>query len=190
MAALRLDGILVSGGGDLEPGTYNGGPHAKIAGQDTARDELEIALVKACQQHHIPLLGICRGLQVINVALGGSLYADLADQFSRQIEHSTRQFEFYAHTVKLVPGTRLFKIMPSQELRVNSLHHQGIRDLAPGLTAAVFAPDGLTEAVEGSGSGYLLAVQWHPEALAADPAAQAIFADFIQAAARHGVDNR
>jgi len=189
-AAIKLDGILISGGGDLEPATYHGAPHASISGQDPARDDLELSLVHACLKHGIPLFGICRGLQVINVAMGGSLYADISDQFSRQIDHSTRQFDFYAHTVDILPGSHLADITHARQLRVNSLHHQAIRDLAPKLKAAAYAPDGLMEAVEGMGSNYLLAVQWHPEALSADPAALAIFSDFVQAAAKYAANPR
>ncbi len=190
LAAIKLDGILISGGGDLEPATYHGSPHAKISGLDPARDELELSLVHACLKHRIPLFGICRGLQVINVAMGGSLYADITDQYSRQIDHSTKQFDLYAHTVDLLPDTHLAEITNARELRVNSLHHQAIRELAPGLKAVAHAPDGLMEAVEGTGGNYLLAVQWHPEALAADPAAQAIFSDFVHAAAKYAADHR
>jgi len=186
----RLDGILFSGGGDVEPERYGSLPHIKVDGVDTDRDWIELHLLKNVINNNMPFLGICRGLQVINVALGGSLYEDLFDQRPNTIRH---QFvtgmprDFLAHTVQIEPESRLASILQLSETKVNSLHHQGIHRVAPGLKITATAPDGVVEGIELPNYPFGLAVQWHPEWLQTNPAMQALFRAFVNASA-NGID--
>lgn len=183
----RLDGIIFTGGGDMLPEQYGSQPHPKVDGVDTDRDRVEMHLAQCAISAGLPMLGICRGLQVINVALGGTLYEDIPDQRAGALQH---QFDagwprnHLAHPVNIEPGSRLARILGEHEILVNSLHHQGIRDLAPAAAAVAYAPDGLIEAIELRSHPYGLAVQWHPEELTEHASMRAIFADFVRAAAR------
>ena len=188
--ALRLDGLLLSGGGDINPAIYHGRTHPNVYSVEPDRDALELALVAAARKHHIPLLGICRGLQLINVAFGGTLFTHLPDQVSGStIQHSNTKFSYIAHPVTILKSTRLAGILRRDEVEVNSLHHQGIDRLGNGLTASAVAADGLVEGVESNNGHYLMGVQWHPEALHEDPAAQAIFSSLISAAGDYVAKN-
>jgi putative glutamine amidotransferase len=180
----RLDGVLLSGGGDVHPQRYRSRSHPLVAGVDPDRDRTEIALAHLAAGEGKPLFGICRGLQVINVALGGSLYEDLLDQYPQALQHSCfpdHPRDHLAHPVRVQPNTRLAGILGGPSSPVNSMHHQGIRDLAPGLQAAAFAPDGLVEAVELFGHPFGLAVQWHPECLQEHEPMQRLFRTFVEA---------
>jgi putative glutamine amidotransferase len=184
--AEKLDGFILIGGGDVEISRFNGRPHPRIGGVEPDRDELEISLVKMLAANDKPFLGICRGVQVINVAFGGSLYTDIAAQKENAIRHDyypNFPRNYGAHKVSVTADSRLAAIIQGTELEVNSLHHQGIERLAPGLVIAATAPDGLIEAVELPASRFGMGVQWHPECLKESPANQAIFTTFIQAAA-------
>jgi putative glutamine amidotransferase len=184
----QLHGLLLSGGGDIAPEFYAAGLDERINGVDAARDELELSLFQAALEREMPVLGICRGLQLFNVALGGTLYADIASQKPQAIKHDyTGQPRHYlAHDVELRSGSRLAAILDHAQLPVNSLHHQGIAHLATGLEAVALAPDGLVEAVEIPAHPFALAVQWHPECLLDHPPMQALFKSFVAAAARGG----
>jgi putative glutamine amidotransferase len=184
----RLDGLLFSGGGDLDPATYGAPPHRLVAGVDLQRDAAELALARWASVEGRPLFGICRGLQVLNVALGGSLYADVS-QHPGAIRHTYSPgfpTDLRPHDVRVEPGTCLADLLGAPRVAVNSLHHQASQSLAPGLVAAAFAPDGLVEAVELPGHPFALAVQWHPECLPGAPEMQRLFAAFVAAAAAHG----
>lgn len=181
----QLDGVILIGGGDIENRRFNGRPHPRIGGVEPERDELELALVNLLAAADKPFLGICRGIQVINVALGGTLYTDIGAQKEDALRHDwypNYPRNYGAHCVSLAPSSRLASIVQGTELEVNSLHHQGIQRLAPGLVAAGVASDGLIEAVELPGARFGMGVQWHPEWLWESPANQAIFSAFIQAA--------
>ena len=170
----RLDGILFSGGGDIEPARYGSPEHPRVASVDPDRDRLEIELLHHVTRLEMPFLGICRGLQLINVAFGGTLYEDLTDQFSQKIRHDqfpTQPRDYLAHPVEIINDSRLAKIIGKSEIRVNSLHHQGIRRLADNLIASAYAPDGLVEGIEIPNYPFGLAVQWHPECLLTAPPA-------------------
>lgn len=180
----RLDGVLFSGGGDIHPSVYNGRPHRLVDGVDTARDQLEISLVEQVVQAGKPFLGICRGLQLVNVALGGSIYEDVLDQRPQALRHQySPEFprDYLAHSVRLEAYTRIGTLIPHSHIQVNSLHHQGIERLAPNLLASGYAPDGLIEAVELPDYPFGLAVQWHPEWLTGDPDMKRLFSAFIDA---------
>jgi putative glutamine amidotransferase len=185
----RLDGLLFSGGGDIDPRAYGHPPHPLVKETDLDRDQLEFELLKATIQKGTPFLGICRGLQVVNVALGGTLYEDIREQEPHPIEHAyypDYRREFLAHPVRVEPESHLAGILAGAEFQVNSLHHQGICQLAPGLSPTAHAPDGLVEAFELPDYPYGLAVQWHPENLQDQPSMRALFRSLVEASEREG----
>jgi putative glutamine amidotransferase len=184
-----VDGVFLPGGVDVDPASY-GEARAPGSGRvDAERDRTELTLVRWAAAERKPVLGVCRGAQVINVAFGGTLYQDVAVQREGAIKHDyfptggryTR--DQLVHDVRVVEGTQLAAALGVPQLAVNSMHHQGIRDLAPGLVVSALAPDGLIEGVEASNGQYLIGVQWHPESLVdADPRMRRLFATFIEAA--------
>jgi putative glutamine amidotransferase len=181
----RLDGIVFTGGGDVAPERYGSRPHPLVDEVDPDRDRTEVHLVQRTLDQGLPFLGICRGLQVINVALGGTLYEDILDQRPGSLKHQyypNWPRNYLAHSVQVEPGSRLRQLLGQSSVQVNSLHHQGIRDLAAPLKAAAFAPDGLIEAFELAEHPFGLAVQWHPEWLQEHPPMQTLFRQFVRAA--------
>ena len=178
----RLDGLILTGGGDIDPGHFAEPRHATTDEVSPARDALEVSLVRKALDDDVPLFAICRGLQVVNVALGGSLYQDIKDQTGSPIEHSQRdRRDQPTHAVKVMgEGTRLGKILGRLELEVNSMHHQAIKTLGRGLREVAWAPDGIIEAAElEAPERFLLGVQWHPEELVRDAAASNLFAALV-----------
>ncbi|MFN9212216.1 MAG: gamma-glutamyl-gamma-aminobutyrate hydrolase family protein [Betaproteobacteria bacterium] len=169
--AERLDGLLLEGGSDMWPGSYGEEPLRPEWSGDRVRDEYEIALIRAFVARGKPVFGVCRGLQVINVAFGGTLYQDIATQLPGALKHrDAALYDRNFHTVDLVPGSRLAALYPGVDnVAVNSVHHQGIRDLAPFFEVEARCPnDGTIEAIRydnarGSVKSYVAAAQWHPE---------------------------
>ena len=162
----RIDGILFSGGGDVHPVRYGSQPHPLVDGVDEDRDRVELFLFSKSIARRIPLLGICRGLQLINVAVGGDLYEDICDQHPGSLQHQSPADwprEQVAHSVRIEQESQLSAIFGQSELPVNSLHHQGIKRIGEGLQATAFAPDGIIEAFEIADYPYGIGVQWHPE---------------------------
>lgn len=190
-----LDAVFLPGGADIDPATYGAAPHPLCDRTDRDRDRVEVALARWALEDEKPVLGVCRGMQLINVASGGSLYQDLAEELPGALKHDYFPFrgqsfarDYLAHEVRVAGGTRLAQLMGAGPLRVNSMHHQGVKTLGHGLLPAAVAPDGLIEAIEGDRDGYLVAVQWHPEALTdTDARPRAIFSDFVAAAAAWGL---
>jgi putative glutamine amidotransferase len=183
----RMDGFLFTGGTDIDPLRFNGQPHPRVNDIDSDRDALEIALVKRAAERRQPFLGICRGVQAINVALGGTLYTDIADQYPNALRHDwypNVPRDYLAHEVNLSSSSQLAGILGTTLSQVNSLHHQGLDRIGGGLTVVGKAPDGLVEAVELSGHPFGIGVQWHPECLQEDPAMRRLFQAFVQAAAK------
>ncbi len=181
----RLDGFLFTGGGDIEVSRYGGQNHPRLMDVDAERDVLEFELAQAAAQAGKPFLGICRGFQVINVAFGGALYVDIADQMPGAIKHaydSGSERTLLAHEVRLEPASRLAALLGETRLQVNSLHHQGAKEIPARLRPVGFAPDGLVEALEMDGHPFGVAVQWHPEWLTDQPAARRLFRAFVLAA--------
>lgn len=168
-----IDALLLTGGEDLDPSWYGATPSAALGEVDRERDLFELALFAAARQREMPILGICRGIQLINVALGGTLWQDLPAERPSPVVHDRRDARnVRTHALSLEEGTRAATVLGRTAMDVNSFHHQGIRDLAAPLTASGWASDGLVEAVEGqSGEPWLLAVQWHPEEMVDDAAA-------------------
>jgi putative glutamine amidotransferase len=189
-----LDAIFLPGGADLDPASYGEPRLPGCDRSDALRDQLELMLVRWALEDGKPVLGVCRGLQILNVAAGGTLYQDIATQMPDAVKHDYfpgqgHPRDYLAHSVELtVPGSRLSALCGAGELRVNSLHHQGIKQLGAGLIVTAVAEDGLVEAVERhpADDHYVVAVQWHPEALYhVDACARALFDTFIAAAAAY-----
>lgn len=170
-----FDGLLLMGGGDVEPSRYGQEPHAENYGVEPVRDELEFTLLRAADEIGMPTLAICRGIQVMNVAFGGTLIQHLPDVGGFAPHGPPLGAKPVSHDVKVSPGSRLLATCGSQTLTCSSHHHQGIDRLGEGLTATAWSEDGLIEAVERDG-GWMVGVQWHPEETASDnPAHQALF---------------
>ena len=182
---IRLDGILLTGGGDIDPSLFNGTPHPSVYGVSANRDAAEIELALRARDLRIPLLGICRGFQVMNVAYGGSLYTHILDQLPGALEHSRDKFREEHHFVSIDPDSLLECITGTNELAVNSLHHQGISRVAPTLIPTACAPDGLVEGVELRGHPFGLGVQWHPEHLTDRGEMAALFTALVEAAGKY-----
>jgi putative glutamine amidotransferase len=182
----RLDGVLFTGGGDIALHYFRGEPNPHVLEVEGERDQTEFDLLRASISSGKAFLGICRGLQVINVGLGGTLFSHISDQLPGAVQHDYslgHPRTYLAHRVTIESGSRLSRILGESSLPVNSLHHQGVNEIAPGLKAAGFAPDGLLEALELPDHPYGLAVQWHPEWLRGQAATQRLFRSFVEAAA-------
>jgi putative glutamine amidotransferase len=180
----RIDGLILTGGGDLDPALYGGQRHAAIYNVDPERDRHELALVAQIRASGLPTFGICRGSQVINVALGGTLIEHLPDVVGESIAHRLPPREPTAHAINVTPGSRLASLLPTHEFAAPSWHHQAVRKLAPALRAAALAPDGTIEAIEHPDHPWLIGVQWHPELAAdQDPVHQRLFDELVKAAA-------
>ncbi|HET9911270.1 MAG TPA: gamma-glutamyl-gamma-aminobutyrate hydrolase family protein [Anaerolineales bacterium] len=182
----RLDGILFSGGGDIALEFSPGEPHPRIDGVDLERDSIELKMVQAAVSDGKPFLGICRGCQVMNVALGGTLYTHIPDQLPGALDHDYpgNMRRVLVHQVKLEEGTRIAELHGEPILKVNSLHHQGLKDIPPSLRVAGHAPDGLVEAIELPDHPFGMAVQWHPEWLTDQESTRNLFRKFVEAAGK------
>ena len=185
----RLDGLILTGGGDIEPARFGEPRHPSVDDVSPARDELELGLTRRAVTEDVPLFAICRGIQVLNVALGGSLVQDLPSEWPNALVHSQKAPRHEpTHPVKVMgEGTRLGRVLGSLEVEVNSMHHQAIKRLGEGLREVAWAPDGVIEGVEMAGDDrFVLGVQWHPEELVGhDQAARNLFAAIVEAARRH-----
>jgi putative glutamine amidotransferase len=180
----RLDGLLFPGGGDLDPSTYDMTTTARLMGIDRERDHLELTLARWALEWAKPVLGICRGQQVLNVAAGGTLIPDIPSLRPEALPHSdpNRAPEALAHSVTVEPDSYLAKVGMPPSLEVNSSHHQAVDRVASGWRVSAVAPDGIIEAIEAPGHPFALAVQWHPERLGGRPDAARLFATFVQIA--------
>lgn len=165
----RLDGVLFAGGGDIEPAHYGAEPHAKLGLIDPMRDGAELPMARWAVADGKPILGICRGVQVLNVALGGTLYQDIPSEIASELRHNLsyerEDWTHMAHEIAIAADSRLARMLGVQRLTINSLHHQSVRDVAAGLRAVAWAPDGVVEALEGTGDSFVVGVQCHPEHL-------------------------
>ena len=182
----RLDGILLTGGGDVDPARFGEARHPTVADVSDARDRLEIEVTERAMHDGRPLLAICRGVQVLNVALGGSLHQDIATDVGGAIAHTqTAPRDQPTHPVKVMgEGTRLGATLGAPDIEVNSMHHQALKRLGRGLRDVAWAPDGIIEGIEiTDGHALVVGVQWHPEELTAhDPGARNLFRTLIAAA--------
>jgi putative glutamine amidotransferase len=181
----RLDAVILSGGGDVDPELYQGAAHEAIYLIDAERDKSEIELTKHIVKMELPMLNICRGIQVLNVALGGTLVEHLPDEVGDEVVHRAAPPGATQHTITLEPASQLAQILKQTEVTAASWHHQAIRQVAPGLKVVAWAADGTIEAVEMPGHPWLIGVQWHPELTAEDdPGQQRLFEALVEVAAR------
>ena len=184
----RVDGILLPGGGDIEPAFYHGTSHISLWGVDPERDRTEFILSRAAVRYGKPILAICRGIQVLNVALGGTLWEDIGSMVPDSLEHDNANGtprNYLAHPVNIHPDSVLAKVIGKTECVVNSIHHQAIREVAPELMVTAHAPDNIIEGAEVPEHPFAVAVQWHPENLIADdPAMLALFRALVEASAQ------
>jgi putative glutamine amidotransferase len=187
-----LDGVFLPGGADIDPATYSAERHPSCDMSDPPRDAVEMMLVRWAMEDRKPVLGVCRGLQIMNLVSGGTLHQHLAEDRPDGIKHDYFPFggayrrDHLAHDVRIVePGSRLARIVEADTLRVNSMHHQGVQTLGGGLVATAVAPDGLIEALEGRNEEhFFIGIQWHPEALSeTDGRSRKLFQAFIAASA-------
>jgi len=160
-----LDGILMHGGADVWPGSYGEEPLRPEWNGDRIRDEYEIGLVKAFSDAGKPVFGICRGLQLINVAHGGTLFQDISTQKPGALVHRNAEiYDLNFHEVDILPRTRMAQLLPPGRHKINSVHHQGVKDVAPGFAVEAVSPeDGVVEAIRRTDGPWVCAVQWHPE---------------------------
>lgn len=180
-----IDALILSGGHDVDPVLYGEEPHRNLTLTFPKRDAFDLALYEAAIEKGIPVLGICRGLQIINVYYGGSLYQDLPSQFDAELllHVQNAPLDTPLHSISITEHSRLYNVLGAHA-RVNTLHHQAVKNLGSGLKAVAHSQDGIIEAIEPSNPNVdMLAVQWHPEIMAnSDAANKSIFTDFISRA--------
>lgn len=174
-----VDGLVLSGGGDVAPARYDGNGHEAVYGVSEERDAFEIALAEAALAKDKPLLCICRGMQLLNVTLGGDLHVHLPDLGDTVLEHRLRQSET-THSVSIRKESRLHAILGEERVSVCSWHHQAVRRVAEGLRPVAWAEDGVVEGLEHQSHPFCIAVQWHPEMQLDDPVQQRLFRAFVE----------
>ena len=160
-----LDGLVLSGGGDIDPLLFGQEPHQNLGSVDRVRDEMELQLTQKALDQDLPILAICRGIQMLNVAAGGTIYQDIAAEMPQPtLRHSQSGAGWYAsHTIDIISESRLFQIFDSPTARVNSFHHQAVREIGEGFIATAKAKDNVIEAIESPTRRFALGVQYHPE---------------------------
>lgn len=181
-----VDGLLLSGGVDVDPACYHQAPHPQLGDVDLDRDATELPLIQAALAHDVPIFAICRGIQTLNVALGGTLYQDLPSEFPSEIQHAQNVNKIprdqATHSIAVEPHSRLADIIGDTTMQVNSFHHQALHTVAAPLIVTAIAPDGVIEAAESRSHRYVVAVQFHPEETAvSDVKSQRLFKAFVQA---------
>jgi putative glutamine amidotransferase len=193
-ALAGVDGLLLTGGEDVDPSRYGAAPHPSIVDVNPVRDDFELALVAEARRRNLPILAICRGIQVLNVACGGTLVRDIPSEVKGALAHqlTVPPHESYAlaHEVWLDKDTLLARLMrerlsDADSCDVNSRHHQAVQQVAPGFVASATAPDGIVEAIEDPAARFCLGVQWHPENFWRTGEFRPIFEGFVNAAASH-----
>jgi putative glutamine amidotransferase len=186
-----IGGLMLTGGEDVAPSRYGESPHVTVVDSETGRDEFEIALIYAARASHLPIFAICRGIQVLNVACGGTLVQDIPSQVQGAQAHSfpvpPHESYLLAHEVWLEKDALLSKLMrerlaDADTCEVNSRHHQAVKDVAKGFRVSATAPDGVIEAIEDPGMRFCLGVQWHPENFFRTGEFRPLFEGFVEAA--------
>ena len=181
----ELDGLLLAGGDDCDPAVYGEERHPSVEPMDPRRQSNDLSLARAARERGIPTLGICLGVQVMNVAAGGTLIQDIASAVESEIDHASEPSDRHRHEVLVESGTRLAGILGAGELNVNSSHHQAIGKVADGLRVTAHAPDGIIEGLEDPSHPFYVGVQWHPEDMAREESASALFGAFVDAARKY-----
>ena len=188
----ELDGLLLTGGGDVDPVLYGEERHPSVEDAEPGRDEFEIDMARRAMDADLPILAICRGAQVLNVAAGGTLVQDIPSAVETELPHSLIEpKDHVAHDVKVTPGSRLQEalgtaVTSSHTCRVNSRHHQSVGRVGTSLAPSATAPDGVVEAIEGPEKEFCIGVQWHPENFWRTGEFKGLFDSFIEAARRRG----
>lgn len=180
-----FDGILIIGGDDVAIERYGGEPHSSVSSRNPERDALEIAVTRMAIAAGLPLMGICRGEQVMNVATGGTLYSDIPSQFETALRHNQLDgvpIHKLTQLVQIMPGSKLYSIVGTERLWTNTFHHQAVNALGDGFHACAVGSDGLIEAIENPDHPFALGVQWHPEGLQDHDEHAALFRAFVAAA--------
>jgi len=184
----RVDGIMLTGGGDVDPMLYGEAPHATFQAAETGRDAFEMALTRAAIAANVPFLAICRGMQLLNVAMGGTLIQDIPSQVPGALEHSVPEPRAHvAHEVWVSKESQLSTLLAEhmedgETCHVNSRHHQAVAKIAPGFEVTATSPDGVIEAMEKPGAAFCIGVQWHPENFWRTGEFRSLFEGFVQAA--------
>ncbi|HID56119.1 TPA: gamma-glutamyl-gamma-aminobutyrate hydrolase family protein [Candidatus Poribacteria bacterium] len=178
-----IDGLLLSGGGDISPHLFGEEPHQKLGAVDLERDLVEMELTKLALERDLPIFAICRGIQVLNVAAGGTLYQDLSQHSGEVLKHRQRAAGWYgSHTIKVAEGSLLYKIVGKSTIYVNSYHHQAVKMPAEGFVVSATSLDGIVEAIESPQHRFVIGVQFHPEMMwRRHPEAAALFRSFVEA---------
>ena len=187
----RLDGLLLSGGIDIDPVLYGEAPHPLCEEPDKELDAIEMKLAQWALQEDIPTLGVCRGMQILNVALGGTLYQDIPALRPHSLHHSHRHLsrDYLAHRVNVLPGSRVEQLLGPGPFMVNSLHHQAVHEPGRDVVISGTADDGVAEMLEVNGRRFMIAAQFHPEELYLKESASArLFATFVQACSMDAID--
>lgn len=182
----QLDGVLLAGGPDCDPAAYGEEAHHTVKPMDPRRQSNDLSLAKAARDRGIPTLGICLGMQVINIAAGGTLIQDIESS----IRHESDPEHRLRHDVTVEGGTQLAKILADRELNVNSSHHQAVKDVGQGLRVTAHAPDGIVEGLEDPKLPFYVGVQWHPEDMPGEDSAKRLFGAFIDAARRYSEEKK
>lgn len=186
----RLSGICLPGGPDLSSEIYGQSPHARLGPTEPELDLFELAVAKAADEREMPILAVCRGLQALNVARGGTLFQDLPDEVGGPIQHRQTEQDGTSHAVCVAPDSRLAAILGASPVEVNSFHHQSVRELGAGLRAVAWAADGVIEGVEDGERPFTVGVQWHAEGIVDRLEQARLFAEFVTAGQRYGARER
>jgi putative glutamine amidotransferase len=187
----RLGALMISGGPDVHPSSYGEDPHPSLGPTEPDLDAFELELLRRADERGMPILGICRGEQLLNVSRGGTLLQDIPDAIGSDVDHRQElPGRIPTHAIVLASGTRLEGVMGRQDHEVNSFHHQAVRDLGRGLRATAWAPDGVIEAIEAPDRDFAMGVQWHAESLAEREDMAGMFSAFVAAAARYEAAGR
>ncbi len=177
----RLDGVVLTGGADVDPGEYGGERKEAVYGVNPERDRYELELTRLALRKKLPIMAICRGLQVLNVAMGGTLVEHVPDEYGETVLHRGGESNKVDHPVSIAPGSKLAEILSLTEMECASYHHQSVRQPAPGFEVVASADDGVIEAIESDEYPQVIAVQWHPEYTAkTDPNQRRLFDVFIE----------
>lgn len=184
----ELDGLVLAGGDDCDPAVYGEQRHPSVEPMDPRRQNNDLSLARAARDRGIPTLAICLGVQVMNVAAGGTLIQDIASQVDTDIDHASEPMNRHRHEVVVEQGTKLANIVKSRELNVNSSHHQAIRTVGDGLRVTAHAPDGIIEGLEDPSRPFYIGVQWHPEDMSGEQSASTLFGAFVDAARKYAAD--
>ena len=180
-----LDGLVLAGGDDCDPAVYGEERHPSVEPMDPRRQNNELALARLARERGIPTLGICLGVQVMNVAAGGTLIQDIDSAMQTDIEHASDSNDRHRHEVQIDSGTRLGRILGARNFSVNSSHHQAIKGVGDGLQVTAKAPDGIIEGLEDPSHPFYVGVQWHPEDMPGEASASALFGALVVAARKY-----